>query len=1054
MGNDDAMEALFRIEMLGRFEVRHGSREITRFRTQKTASLLACLALYRSRSHPREVLIERFWPDSLLKAARTNLSVALNALRRQLEPPGVPEGAVLITDHTQVRLNRIAFTTDVEDFENALRAAESESEAAKRLASWMTAVDLYRGDLLPGFYEDWVLTERDRLRDAYLAALRHTVMECAALRQRERAIEYAHRLVQADPLREEAHRLLMRLLIAVGRPHDALHHYQELERLLQNELQLAPSATTRELAAQLRHLPPTRRKTREAPASGSLQQAMTADVHPPATGTQRPTLRIPLQFTRFFGREEEMERLCGWMGVGVKEDGHTLIPLPRTASDPSARPRLITLTGPGGTGKTRLAIESAGRVKEAFPGGIWFVPLAELHDPLRLGEALRDALELPRLAHLPTLDQVIAFLSGLNEPSLLILDNFEQISAGGAPIVWTLLNRVPSLQCLVTSRQPLALPGEREVPVLPLPIPVEEEGRRVEGEVSGLHREPRILLTYPGVALFVDRAQAARPEFQITPRNGPAIAAICQRVEGIPLAIELAAARAKTLTPAQILERLAERFELLASRHADKGERHRSLWAAIDWSYHLLSPDLQRLFARLSVFHGGWTLEAAEAVCKAEATGQSLLPLDALAQLRGHSLVRAEESSETIRFRMLETLREFAAEQLRSEEREETERRHAAYFHAWVTGAQFGAPERTAWFARFESDLDNLRAVLAWSLREGNDIEIGLQTAGALSLFWHLHGHLSEGRRWYASLLERAGEAPTVGLGQSLYGAGALASQQGDFEAASPLLERCLEVVAASGDELIRGLAHNESGSIALFQGDHGQARIHYEKSLSLSRAQGRRDRVAAVLGNLANLAHCEEDVSTSRTLNVESLALWREVGDRLGEARVLHNLGLLAWSERQLEDAREFYAQSLDIKRELADRFAIVSSLMGLSAVARDQEDYAAAVAYAREALVSARELNVQLYLVNGLTIQVEVLRAIGAFPIVARMYGALERLWEERNYPLRAFEQEGYQQAQRAVREALGAAVYESAKTEGSRLSLEQALACVEETLASHSL
>jgi predicted ATPase/DNA-binding SARP family transcriptional activator len=1049
--------------MLGRFEVRQGSREIRRFRTQKTASLLACLALYRSRSHPREALIERFWPDSELQAARTNLSVALNALRRQLEPPGVPTGAVLITDHAQVRLNLTAFTTDVEDFESALRTAESETEAATRLASWTTAVDLYRGDLLPNSYEDWVLTERDRLRDAYLAALRHTVMECTALRQRERAIEYAHRLVQADPLREESHRLRMRLLMAAGRPHDALHHYQELERLLRNELQAVPSATTRELAAQLRHLPPMRRNTRKAPASDSLREETPADIRPPAADMQRSPHKIPLQFTRFFGREEEMERLCGWMGVEAMEENHTSLPPSRTASGPFARPRLMTLTGPGGTGKTRFAIEAAGRVSAAFPGGLWFVPLAELNDPLRLGEMLRDTLELPRQHQSPVLDQVIAFLNGRSEPSLLLLDNFEQIAAGGAPVVWTLLNRVPELRCLVTSRQPLALPGEREIPVLPLPVPgMEDWGWRMEAPT------PEALLSFPSVALFVDRAQAVRPEFQITPRNAGAIAAICAQLEGIPLAIELAAARAKALTPAQILERLAERFELLATRRADKGERHRSLWAAIDWSYHLLPPDLQRFFARLSVFRGGWTLEAAEALTKEEGewtkdeskthsfppSSLILPPLEALAQLRGHSFLQAEESSETIRFRMLETLREFASEQLIPEEREEVERRHAAYFQAWVTGAQIEASERTGWFLRFEADLDNLRAVLDWSLREGNEIEIGLRTAGALPLFWHLHGHLSEGRRWYARLLERAGETPTVGLGQSLYGAGALASQQGDFQAAQPLLERCLEVVAASGDELVRGLAHNELGSIALFQGDHGQARLHYETSLTLARAQGRRDREAAALGNLANLAHCEEDIPASRTLNEASLALWREVGDRLGEARVLHNLGLIAWSERKLEDARACYAQSLEIKRALADRFAIITSVMGLSAVARDQGDYAAAVAYAREGMAMAGELNVQVYLVNGLTILVEVLRALGEFPVVARMYGALERLWEERSYPLRAFEQEGYAQAQQAVQEALGAAVYAASKTEGSRLSLEQALAYMEETLAGHSL
>ena len=222
------MDVLFRVEMLGRFRVLQDSREITRFRTQKTAALLAYLALYRAQSHPRDVLIERFWSESTLEAARSNLSVALNALRKQLEPPGVPAGAVVIANHAQVRLNPIAFTTDVDDFEQALGTAQLETEAEKRVNSWRKSVDQYAGDLMPGFYEEWVLAERERLRDAYRGALRQVVKEYVETRQYEPAIEYAHRTVQADPLREESVRNLMRLYVAVGRPADALYQYQEL----------------------------------------------------------------------------------------------------------------------------------------------------------------------------------------------------------------------------------------------------------------------------------------------------------------------------------------------------------------------------------------------------------------------------------------------------------------------------------------------------------------------------------------------------------------------------------------------------------------------------------------------------------------------------------------------------------------------------------------------------------------------------------------------------------------------------------------------------------
>jgi predicted ATPase/DNA-binding SARP family transcriptional activator/Tfp pilus assembly protein PilF len=1047
------MDALFHIEMLGRFGVRQGSREITRFRTQKTASLLAFLSLHPARAHPRDVLVEQFWPSSEMKAARSNLSVALNALRRQLEPPDVPAGAVLITDYSHVRLNSATFTTDVADFQDTLRRAELETETANRVAFWINAIELYRGDLLPGFYEDWVFAERDRLRDAYQNALRHTVKGCAELRQPERAIEYARRMVQVDPHREESHRLLMRLLMAVGRPQDALYQYQELERLLRTELQIAPSAVSRELATQLRHISVPPRKTLQAPASDSQQTERTAAIPSPSADTPRLTHRIPLQFTRFFGREEEIRRLGKWMGVGEAEDGHNTARLSGNTFDPSAYPRLITLTGPGGTGKTRLASEIAGHVREAFSGGLWFIPLVELNDPLRLDEVLRDALELPRQTQASALDQVIAFLSSLTEPFLLILDNFEQIVTGGAPLVWTLLNRVPQLRCLVTSRQPLSLPGEREIPILPLPVPEWKE-ESVGIRDHGKSISPSELLKYPSVALFVDRAQAARPEFQITPRNAGAIAAICVRLEGIPLALELAAARARALTPAQILERLTERFELLASQRTDKGERHRSLWATIDWSYHLLSLDLQRLFARLSVFHGGWTLEAAEAVCMQGTIGRYLTPLDALAQLRGHSLLHMEESSETLRFRMLETLREFAAEQMVPEEREESERRHAAYFHHWVTGARYDALERIAWFARIEEDFDNLRAVLAWSLREENDIEIGLQAASACGNFWWLRGHLSEGRRWYARLLERAGDSMTEAVGKSLHGAGTLAYLQGDYRTALPLLDRCMEVARATNNVEIMGGAHEALGSITYRQGEYAQARFHYEQSLALWRAVGIGWRVAGALGNLANVAQSTGDFAASRALNEESLAIWREAGERNGEARTLHNLANLAHSQGQLTEARAYYEQSLEIKRELTDRYAASGTLRGIADVAIDQGDYATAAACARESLALVRELDARTELLEVLSILAELVRHIGEFEVAAQMYGALERLREEMNYPLPPVDREKYAQRQGATRNALGDSGYEAALAEGRDLSLEQALDSAEETLASHSL
>src|SRR5579871_2352395 len=307
------METLFRIEMLGRFAVWQGNREITRFRTQKTASLLAYLALYRARSHPRETLIERFWPESGLEAARTNLSVALNALRRQLEPPGVPAGAVIMADHQQVRLNPIAYTSDVEDFESLLKEAQAAPQAERRMEASQRALNLYRGDLLPGYFEEWVLTERDRLREAYLLTLRQMIKETAEARHLDLALQFAQRLVQADPLREESYRHLMRLYAALGRPAEALARYEDLERLLQKELQTTPSSTTKELAEQLRQVAPQPGKLPEARvAEGQPAPSSEARIVGPASAPaiRRPALKVPLQFTRFFGREEALRQLA------------------------------------------------------------------------------------------------------------------------------------------------------------------------------------------------------------------------------------------------------------------------------------------------------------------------------------------------------------------------------------------------------------------------------------------------------------------------------------------------------------------------------------------------------------------------------------------------------------------------------------------------------------------------------------------------------------------------------------------------------------------------
>ncbi len=588
------MDARLRIELFGGLRVQQGERVIIRFRTQKTASLLAYLAYHVERAHSREVLAELLWPQQTPKSGRLNLNTALHSLRKQLEPPGVPQGAVIISDRFSVQLNPVAVTVDVAEFEAALQSEKQTSSNPERTHHLLTAVELYRGELLPGFYDEWIEQERTRLEETYLHALNRLVNLLTQARDFDRALNYARRALNADPLREESHQTLMRLYADTGQPAAAMEHYSELQRLLKEQLNAAPSAATRALARNIsEQLSVTSdqkvRKGKEGERRG--KKGIVKEVSSPSPSfspSPAPAGSLPLQFTRFFGREKEIARLRGMLL--------------------SEQTRLVTLTGAGGTGKSRLAIEVGARLRDEFTGGVWFVPLADLSDPRLIAGAVRDALRLLRSPGIEPMEQVVNALS--RQPALLVLDNFEQLASSGALVVLTLLKRVPSLTCLVTSRRRLNVAGEREFPVLLLPLPEHSDTRT-----------PEHLMSFPSVQLFVDRAQAARPDFQVTKRNASTVAELCRRLEGIPLAIELAAARAQVLTVAQMLDRISKRFDLLSKRRADTTLRHRSLWAAMEWSYQLLSPELQRFFASLSVFRGGWSVEAAERVCFEEGSG-------------------------------------------------------------------------------------------------------------------------------------------------------------------------------------------------------------------------------------------------------------------------------------------------------------------------------------------------------------------------------------------------------------------------------------------------
>jgi predicted ATPase/class 3 adenylate cyclase len=561
---------------------------------------------------------------------------------------------------------------------------------------------------------------------------------------------------------------------------------------------------------------------------------------PPLNAAPAHSAHLPLQFTRFFGRTAEIARII------------ELLQSPET--------RLLILTGAGGTGKSRLAIQTAERLAESFQGEIWFIPLADLSDPGLIAGEIVDALGIPRSGQVEPLEQAVSALA--KQPSLLILDNFEHLigvesrdvipakagtrveSKDGAQVVQALLERVPSLTMLVTSRQRLNLPGEREFAVPPLPTP--------NGPNS-----PERLSMFESVQLFVDRAQASKPDFRVTNSNAAAIAELCDRLEGMPLAIELAAARALVMTPAQMLQESAKRFDFLVGRKRGVVERHRTLRAAVDWSYRLLAPEMQRFFARLSVFRGGWTVEAAEAVC------EEPLALDLLALLRECSLVLTEETEQGMRFRMLETMREYAQERLvEAAEVEVCNKRHTDYFLSLAEQAEpeLKGADQAEWLARLETEHDNLRAALAWCRDADDGGESGLRLAGALWQFWLVRGHWSEGREWLAFALGHLGaHERTKARAKALNCAGELARSQADYAPARSACEESLAISRELGDR--HGVANSlhTLGNLARNQGNYAQARSFYEESMAIRRELGDRLYIAASLESLANVAFLQE---------------------------------------------------------------------------------------------------------------------------------------------------------------------------------------------------
>jgi predicted ATPase/transcriptional regulator with XRE-family HTH domain len=884
--------------------------------------------------------------------------------------------------------------------------------------------------------------------------------------------------------------LLRRLRLAAGRTQAALAELSGLSERAINDLERDPKRLPRlesvALLADALRLSPQERAELLAAARPDVARpdvvgisALLADgsrLEPPVAPLG-PRHNLPLQLTSLVGREHEVVTVTALL----RQDAV----------------RLVTLTGPGGIGKTRLALAAAAGLADAFAHGVWFVRLARLTDPALVLPTIAQTLGLQVAGSRPIEEVLRAYLR--DKRMLLLLDNFEQVVVA-APEIAALLESSPGLKALVTSRMVLRLRGEKVFVVPPLALPPAAAARHPWS--------PERLAQYAAVALFIQRAQDAERDFQGTAVSAPAVAAICARLDGLPLAIELAATHVKLLPPPALLQRLERRLPLLTGGARDLPERQQTMRAALGWSYDLLTPEEQRLFRRLCVFVGGCTLEAAEAVCAAPVGAQPLgvEVLAGLSALVEKSLVQRREEREGVepRFGMLQVIREYGLEQLdASGEAEALRQAHALHLLMVAEQAEpkLHGSEQHVWLARLEREQDNVRAALGW-LSERAEVERGLRLAAALTWFWWARSHLQEGLIWLDGLLAQSAEPAVIraasppGDGQdagsaraaprrahALFGAAWLHFTLDDYKASRARLEASIALWREIKDDRGLGRALALLGEMTQAEGNYAAARALEEEALARCQKAGDAWGVAWALEYLGHAAVESEDCAAGEQWLAQSVAGFRALGDTRGVAVALGLLAHAAYIQGDFDRARARAEQSLSLVRDLGNKWEESLQLGFLAELARATGDDAQARALAEETLRLAREVGelpvvpwtlrnlgyvelaqgdmaaaarrlqdaLRLFDLRGHQLGIAcclaglagVAATIGAHVRAARLLGAAQALLDALGVRLAPADTLAYERTLAAVQAALGEADFDAALAAGRALRTEEAVA-----------
>ena len=916
---------------------------------RKVLALLAYLAVNRG-PYTREYLSALLWSEYDQERAFTNLRHVLWETQQ-----AIGEGWITAGRDT-LRLNPGAdIWLDTARFETLIAESRIQTDVSLRISLLTDSVKLYRNHFLTGFslkdapsFNEWAFAESEDLRCQLAGAFISLSEDYCALGQAEKAIPYTRQLITLDPLNESAHRRLMEVYEHAGQHTAALKQYQTCEKILRKELNIDPQPETRALYRQIRK--------GELRSTRAIQKETTTQRH-----------NLPFQLSTFIGREKEVEEITSLM----------------------ADHRLVMLTGTGGIGKTRLSLKVGEQLVNQYANGVWFVKLASLNTPALVPQTVAKLFHIPEQAGETLTEKLIRVLR--TKTILLILDNCEHLLDACAQLADALLTNCPNLRILATSRQPLGITGEAvyHVPSLELP---------------NIQQVLEKLLEYESIQLFEERARLVQEYFSLTMENASSVARICHRLDGIPLAIELAAARVNLLSTEQIAARLDESLNLFARGSRTALPRHQTLRASIDWSWNLLSEAEQILLRRLSIFAGSWTLDAAETVCSGNGI-DAYQVLDALTELEAKSLVVVKQAPGAgMRYHLLDTIRQYAQEKLQEANEVETTRNsHLAWMLTWAEEIEpeIEGPDPVAWLKQVDLELDNIRFAIGWGL-DAAQAESSMRIFLALRRFMDGHNHFTESRRWLKKGISLRHQLTKRTLAYTLSKAAWFAFRQNDPETGVPYAKEGLELAETLEDQQIVAYALNCMGAIQISKGELMEAGRHLD----------------------------------------QALLIYQNLDDKRGIARTVSNRALVLAYQSNFSSAIELLKDYLSLVENLEDLFTVAWFQLGLGSFQVLHGEFDQGAIHLKKGLSLYCQIN-NIYFIGNC-----ILGLAGAAngrhqPLeAARLFGAREAIHESIGSKLDAGLQPIYTSLVAQTRAILDESVFEAAWAEGRAMTLDEAV------------